>query len=348
MTCADQFDLIDNAWKAPIQSSYFKIGLSTVRIISDTLFAKKMTHALDHLRIESPNEYDFTVCLWDMKNMNQKLPKFDWDILNQNGYKGVSCPPVYLHYFESIDALSLINTQKKRAHYVVKDAKSLPWWVEASPLQVIINVMAQEKGVQLAHTAAIGNEAGAVLLTGKGGSGKSTTTLTCLREGFHYIGEDYCLLQPGETPYVYSLYQSAKWEKNTRILYPEYEPYIQNTEVANSEKALVYYQDIFPKKIKIASPVCAIISLNRESNKHPKLERATNTQALKDLMMSTLFQLPLYHPKSMSVLKSFVSKVDCYNLTLGTNLKENALLIQNILEKKSQNENRSMVLSVPS
>src|SRR5690606_10227789 len=111
----------------------------------------------------------------------------------------------------------------------------------------------KEHGMQLTHTGAISNGKTAVLLSGKGGSGKSTTTLACLTEGLYYLGEDYSILAPG--PEVFSIYNSAKWRPHTRTLFPHYESFIENPSTANTEKALVYYTDFFPKQIQTSAPI---------------------------------------------------------------------------------------------
>ncbi|MDF2940839.1 MAG: hypothetical protein K0R66_1481, partial [Gammaproteobacteria bacterium] len=189
----------------------------------------------------------------------------------------------------------------------------------------------RHRGMHLTHTAAVGNDQAAVLLSGKGGSGKSTTTLACLTEGLHYLGEDYCILEPGEQAKVHSVYQTAKWKPHTRNLFPDYEQFIANPDTANTQKALVYYQDFFPMQLKKTLPIKASISLKVGSSKIPVIEKYEPQLALKNLMMSTLMQLPLYHSNSMSILKDIVAGIDHYHLSLGQDMKANVSIIKAIL-----------------
>lgn len=261
----------------------------------------------------------------------QKLPPLNWDLINRNGYHGYCANSVYLHYFNSIGALSVLNIEKKRAYYIVRNGLDLPWWFSGSPLQTILHVWLREYGMQLTHSAAVGNGQTAVLLVGKGRSGKSTTTLACLTQGLYYLGEDYCIVAPGKVPQVFSLYQSAKWELHTRKLFPSYEHFIVNPDTADEEKALVYYQNLFPAQVKISSPVRAIVSLKIGNTDRPIIQKYDLQSTLKNLMMSTLRQLPFYHPSTLNILKTFSLQVVYYQLSLGRDMKANAQAIQEIL-----------------
>ena len=251
-----------------------------------------------------------------------------------NGRRGYCDPPIYFHYEVSAHTLSAINMQQNRAYCVVHDMQTLPWWMAGSPLLVIIHVWLREKGLQLTHAAAIGNGQTSLLLVGKGGSGKSTSTLACLTEGSHYLGEDYCIIDSQQIPNVFSLYQSAKWEANTRALFPQYEHFITNPETANDGKALLYYQDIFPRQMQISAPIRAVLSLTIGKQNNPILQEYDSSSTLKDVVMSTLLQLPFYHPRTISILQNLVKRVKTYRLILGQDIKANTQTIQSLLTKE--------------
>jgi hypothetical protein len=335
----EQFQSLDKAWAhfKNIQSSYYQLGPFTVCInfVNERL-ASKLTQAFNHLKIGPVCDPDLSICLWDSSVAERKLPVLDWNLINRNGYQGYYDQHIYLHYFEHINALSMLNTDQNKAYYAVRDIESLPWWVSGSPLQVILHAWLRHHGMHLTHTAAVGNDQAAVLLSGKGGSGKSTTTLACLTEGLHYLGEDYCILEPGKQPRVHSVYQTAKWEPQTRRLFPHYEHCIMNADTADTEKALVYYQDIFPSQIKTSLPIRAVISLKVGTETAPQVQKYEPRLALKDLMMSTLMQLPLYHSDSMSILKDIVASVPQYHLSLGRDVKANVKIIKKILSGQEQ------------
>ena len=314
-----------------IHSSFFQIGSFKAKLDSPNFsWAQELTRSLKHLAISPCEHPDFSIRIWDSSGCKKNLPQLDWNLINQNGYRGYSHPPFYFHYFESIQTLSAINTEKNTAYFMARDSSSLPWWVSASPLQVIFHVFLKERGFQLTHTGAVGDDKKAVLLCGKGGSGKSTTTLSCLASGLRYLGEDYCILDVRQKE-VYSIYQSAKWEMKTRKIFPDYENFIQNKDAAKNEKALVYYDNIFPLQIKINLPIMALVSLSVGAEHFPVLKKTDQKTALKNLMMSTLVQLPFSEPKTIKNLHLLVKSLPSYHLTLGSDLGGNVGLIKKIL-----------------
>lgn len=335
MTAQQQFDQIDQTWSqfTDTTPSHFQMGPYVVSLdFATPSLTQKIARAFDHLKIALPIPSDFTIRLWDASEIGGKLPPLEWNMIFRNGYRGYCEPPYYFHYFPCIGAISFLNTEQNKAYYVVRSGKDLPWWVSGSPLQPLLHAWFRERGLQLTHSAAISDGQSALLLAGKGGSGKSTTVLTCLTEGMHYLGEDYCLLKPGSPPQVYSIYQSAKWQAHTRKLFPNFDSCIINKDTADTEKALIYYEDIFPKQIKSSSPIRALVSLTVGSAPEPSLQLQDPRAALRDLMMSTLLQLPFFHSQTMTLLDELSSQLPCYQLTLGTNFKSNTHLIRQLLK----------------
>jgi hypothetical protein len=208
----------------------------------------------------------------------------------------------------------------------------MPIWTYGAPLQILLQAYLQHQGLQLTHTAAIGDDKKAILLSGKGGQGKSTTTLSCLQEGLNYLGEDYSILQSGPKPTVFSLYHSARWQPHTRTLFPQYEPWIVNKDKTPEEKAQVFYQDVFPKQLRSSLPIGATIALSIGSGEMPLLEMATPEEAIHSLMLSTVRQLLFCGPKTMDLLKKVVIQTPQYKLLLGHNLKANVQLLKKLLE----------------
>lgn len=318
------FDRLNDAWKALPKAScqFYKIGPFTIQICShNRSVMTKLTQAFAHLMTNSSSPPDLTICLWS----DRKLPPLDWSLIHTNGYRGYANPPFYFHYFETIGALSAIDTQNGIAYYAIRDPKKLPWWVSGSPLQVIFHVYFRKKGIQLTHSACIANDKSGVLLAGKGGSGKSTTVLACLKEGFSSLGEDYVLLAPD---HVYSIYQTAKWCPYTRILCPEYESYIENRDVADQEKALVHYRDLFPSQMISSSPLHAVVSLDIGTSAH--LRKSNLQTSLQSLLLSTVMQLPHPDPCTARLLYGNIKTLDHFHLSLGPDLKENVSLLKEV------------------
>lgn len=90
----------------------------------------------------------------------------------------------------------------------------LPPWALAAPLRTPLAMILERRGVYLVHGAAMGRSDGAVLVTGYGGSGKSTAALACLSAGMPILGDDYVAIRAprwtGDIPTVHNVFASLK------------------------------------------------------------------------------------------------------------------------------------------
>ena len=330
MTPREQFERLDTFWEqleTPLSRRTYRLGpFSIALVFASPTLEQKLAKAFDHLEepVEKLPSPDLTIGLWDSAEVKSPLPDLDWDKINRR--IGYCDPPVHLYYDGTLSALC-----QNRGYFAVRDTAELPYWVSGSPLRVILSIWLRERGMQFTHAAAIGNRKKALLLAGKGGSGKSTTTLACLRDGLHYISEDYCVLAPNHNaPYVLSIYQSAKWQKHTRELFPYYENFITNLHEANADKALAFYRDFFPEQL--SAPLGGIVSLSVGTESKPQLVRTDSHTVLARLMMSTLAQLPLYHPRTMLLLEELTNQLPGYHLVLGRDIQANCKIIRELLE----------------
>src|ERR1019366_3211194 len=101
------------------------------------------------------------------------------------------------------------------------------WWMES-------------KDCQLVHGAAIGSGGEAVLITGKGGLGKSTTAVSCLTQGLQYVGDDYLVVALDPSPRVHSLYSTAKLNWDQMANFPRLAGMAKSHGGPEGEKAVMY------------------------------------------------------------------------------------------------------------
>ena len=89
---------------------------------------------------------------------------------------------------------------------------------------------------------------GGVLIAGKSGSGKSTTTLACLTSGLLYAGDDYVLADVAAEPYVHSLYSTAKLVPDNCDRFPQLRPLVSNPDKLDEQKALIYLREALSRQ----------------------------------------------------------------------------------------------------
>jgi hypothetical protein len=215
----------------------------------------------------------------------------------------------------------------KTGYFWTHDALRLPGWVPSAPFRTILHWFLNESAAHLLHGAVIGSNNQSVLLTAKGGSGKSTTAISCLLAGMDYLADDYIAVTINEDglPLAHSLYQSAKITEHGMQFFPELAEKIWNTNFENREdkreKALFFLQDLFPDQIKTKSTLNAIF-IPKITGGVTRIVPATKMEALLAIAPTSLLQLPLAETTKLQAFKEIISTIPCYTLELGPDVRK--------------------------
>lgn len=305
---------------------FYNIGGYRVRLrFAGPALLEGVTPALQHLAIPPTATPHLTVCIWDSVSTGTEMPPPPWtadDYLARGEIRGYNNERMYTAFHVGANTLNMLDRQQDRAFYWIRDARDLPYYESGSPLRTILHWWMGDHGRQYTHAAAIGTPEGGVLLAGKGGSGKSTTALSCLHSPLVYAGDDYCLLRLDADPYVYSLYNSAKLKPDNIERLPHLVPYISNAGRLGPEKALLFLQRHFPEKIVKGFAVRAILLPRVTGRPDTTLSPASAIAGLSALAPSTIFQLSGAGRKAFVEMSDFVRRLPCYYLELGTDLSQ--------------------------
>jgi hypothetical protein len=275
--------------------------------------------ALGHLVAQHDEQHtpSLTVCVWDAAS---------------TGVPPVPLPPGALHHGDSgpryhgeddgivIHAadgtLSVVEVGRRTGLHYLPDANDVLWYQEAAPLKDVVHAWSGWHHLRLIHAAAVGHPDGGVLIVGAAGSGKSTTSLACLRAGLGYAGDDYVLVDV-EGAVVHSLYSSAKLE---------WENFDRHTELfrpANSRadaKALAFLARDVPERMAPRFPLRALLLPTITGRDETRAVPTSAARALLGLAPSTLLQMPGHDQLSLGAMARLVERVPCFRLELGTNL----------------------------
>lgn len=199
---------------------HFRIGGKPVTIVTtnrDVFTAS--CEALEHLECpESNTEPSLTVTIWESETPPFKLDIAEWNSAatpwkNRDRDADGDEPPLFLHFSDQeAGQLTVFDPKNRRGYVVFRDLSQIPTWERATPLRDLLNTWANAFDAHLVHGSVIGNLDSAVLLAGKGGSGKSSTALGCLKHpSLFFIGDDVCMIRRnGSQAEAYNLYHSAK------------------------------------------------------------------------------------------------------------------------------------------
>jgi NAD dependent epimerase/dehydratase family len=293
--------------------------------------------AFSHLEISPILDPDLTVHLWDEESTHIPIPVPPWSVKVDDS---LTVPQT--HLLEATGTVVMVNGDRIRAgfypetqnvillardrnlaFYCLKDVRQLPYFEPGSPLRLILHWWLNDRSMQMVHAAAVGTPEGGVLLVGKGGSGKSTSALACLDSELFYAGDDYCAIANHPVPYIYSLYHTAKLKSRIDFQqrFPQLLSKVSNFDRLETEKAILFLNEYYPKKIISGFPLRSILMPRVTGCDRTQLHRASAMQMLRAIAPSTLIQLAGTSQSNLTFLADLVKQVPCYILEVGKNIE---------------------------
>ena len=299
---------------------------------------RRLSRTFTHLETAATTEPELTIHLWDSVVCDAPPPPIP-DV------EGEQAPGAFFYYSDArvragfqlgtsgdarvtgvyphapTPALSVLDSERDEAWYWAADATRIPYWEEATPVRFILDWWLRDQGLHQVHAGAVGTPEGGVLLTGKSGSGKSTSTLATLDSPLRYAGDDYVVVALEPEPWVHSLYSSGKLMADHVMRLPFLTPALANGDRLDTEKAIVYVHENWPENITAGFPLRAILA----SKVVPGLVDAQIVETsrligLAALAPSTVFQMHTRGQDSLVRMRELVGVVPTYRLELGSNM----------------------------
>lgn len=292
--------------------------------------------ALRHILAEDAGDTAMTFHLWDTHSTGVAVPDPPCtpDHLTDRGdiWGFVSARfRAAFHWIEC--SVNTIDLERREATYWVQNPAQLPYWTKASPLRTLFHWTMEKAGAQLLHAAAVGDENGAVLITGKGGVGKSTTALTCLNNGLSYVADDYLIVGLDPEPMVYSLYGTAKLNADQVQRFPALAAHVTNLPAPDGEKAVIGLVPAFQSQIRQAMKLRAVLTPKIVSRHETGFVPVGAEWLRRAAAFTTLSQLPYAGEKTHAFINRMIETVPRFEIELGSDLDGVARAIRTLLEK---------------
>jgi len=290
--------------------------------------------ALAHLAVEPERAPDFTLHVWDSDSAGVPMipPPCKHECFTDRGdIWGMTSERIRSAFHWSEYSVNLLDVERGVGIFWVQSATALPYWTSASPLRTLLHWCLSQTGAQLLHAAAMGDDRGAVLLTGKGGVGKSSAALSCLEAGLRYIGDDYLVVRLEPVPTAFSLYGTAKLDRDQSERFPGLRPLIANPSRAPGDKAVI---QLFPERsaqLARALPLHAIATPRFADSEATSIAAAEPIRLERAAAFTTLSQLPHAGRATHEFVHRLVAALPGLELGLGRDLRGIPVAIQNIL-----------------
>jgi hypothetical protein len=269
-----------------------------------------------------PSDRTLDIYAFDTQGTGVSMPAPTWTesaYTRKETLSGFSTERVRAAFNMGSGVFNLQDTRNGVGIYWIADASLHPRFEKSSPLRVQLFWWLRQYSRHLIHGGAVSRSTGGLILVGRGGSGKSTSALACLNQGWRYIGDDYILFGLEPEPTAYNLYQSAKLNVTH---FGKHFSHFNNiiadyTSPDRQDKAILMLQDRFPDLLADQCPVHAIVLPRLAAVDAPRLIPINPQTSLAALLPSTLHQLPPVPPEDVRQMMQLVQRVPNYMLEIG-------------------------------
>ena len=279
-------------------------------------------------------EPDLTVRVWDCASAGLPAEGLPWrpeDIGPRGAVDVATNATIRTAFMVGSSALSMLDLERRIGLFRVRDAEALPWYERAAPFRTLLHWALELRGCRFVHAAAIATAQGGALLAGRGGSGKSTTAMLCLENGFGYAGDDYVGITMDDRPYVHVVFTSAKLSATSIAWLPFLRPAIR-VQPEGEEKGVAMIGELLPQQIVPTFPLRAVI-VPSVAGGASRLRRISGGAALRALAPTTLFQLPGSGAEAFAHVAEIVRRLPAWSLELGDDWAEIPGLVARAIEE---------------
>ena len=322
---------------APVPPQQFNIGAHVVRVqLAGTALNGPLTRSFAHVRAEYTASPALTICAWDSESTGVAIPEPPWPVAEYVAREqmwGFRTDGIFgVCEFADGARLSLVDIERGLALYWTPTATTVPYYERTTPFLRILHWWFRARGLQFTHAAAVGFTHAGVLLGGKAGAGKSTTTLACISAGLGWAGEDYVLLSAPAPAVAHSIYCSAKLHaSHLRERLPGLLGAVTNRERMQAEKAVFQLDELYPQRLLTSVPVRAVLLPAVRAGTASRLVEVSPAVGVLAIAPSTLFQLRWTGPDDLSAITAVVQSVPNYRFELGSDLRGVAAAVSSLL-----------------
>jgi hypothetical protein len=208
--------------------------------------------------------------------------------------------------------IELYSPDLSRAYCLIDDARTLKFWTLASPFRRILDWFFTGHGIEIVHGAAVGVGNKAVLITGPGGSGKSTTGMKCYADGMNYLGDDHVAITQDGT--AYGIYRSLKVRNDNSFAVAG----LGRILPCQGEKKVLMLESTSALKFPQSASLEGVLIPRITSGVATHVRQHEFGKVPPELLPFALKQSDWLSSLQCSVLTTLVESLPCFDLVLGS------------------------------
>lgn len=304
------------------------IHLCCVGFMPPPLLFSSLRH-LFHPKNDSRKYETFYCFLKDTDTLVHFLPE---QLAKAEGRYIYSCGEGRLASSVEFGFFSLYSTEYDETYiWLCQDKHSIDNFI-SHPLHMEFSWWAQRKGYAFLHSAAIGTKGNGVLISGAGGSGKSTLSMTALLAGMDFLSDDYLLVKMEERPVAVRLYSTGYLKEDMLARLPEYKKGVFWSS-RERDKSLVRLES-FGSQIVDSLPLYAVIIPHITHAEEPEISRSQDVRKMIPLLSSTSYQnRELKNRAVFFGMMQLLRNLPAFDFKLTDDIRRNAEYLKEWVEK---------------
>ncbi len=311
--------------EAVSEHHYTVAGIGVRLRIAGRVLAEEITPPFDHLKSgASAGKPGLTIDVWDQEETGvEGIPGGKYDGQDAFSVLTASSEGRYVAE-ERNDRMSWLDRRTCHVVGYMGSAERLYVDERARPFQRLLSVCFNDRKIQLSHSGLVSWEGRGVLFVGMGGAGKTTSSISCLRDGFGYLGDDFVGLEeaPDGAFTGHGIYASCLVTPQHLTRFPDLAPHAGAANHAHEDKSLIYLSRLFPERMERSATI-SVVALPRVVGADETTFRpASKAEALLALGPSSILILPGGNVRSLEKLAQLVERVPCYWLELGRDVDQ--------------------------
>jgi hypothetical protein len=233
--------------------------------------------------------------------------------------------PLVPGFWQFLDAGRRIGIQ------LAPNRARLPRWDAAAPLRRHLHWLMEERGGRLAHAATLGWQGRGLLICGKGGSGKSSTTLAGLAAGLSTAGDDYVAITGGEAPAARLLYRIVKQDPDGLARIPALSATFAGR-TANWQKKIEFNpEEVFPGAFAESVNLAAVMLPHIAHVALPSIAPIAPATAMLSLMSTNLHQHIGELETGMAFFADILRRLPCFRIDLAHDAMANGAALREFI-----------------
>ena len=210
-----------------------------------------------------------------------------------------------------------LDRKRNRIAGWTRAAEQLSLTDRGRPFDPLLFLWLHDRGLMRLHAGLVAENGAGALVGGGSGSGKTTTVLACLQDGFDFVGEDRVAIEAqGDGGYVaHGIHQSAFVLPESLNWFPGLERHAVAGSSQRDDKVLLPLSEAFPGRPRASARLALVLLPRVRGGTQLALRPARKSDALLRLAPSGLW----VHSGAawLDDLAVLVQRLPCYWLELG-------------------------------